>query len=125
MAQTGVDERSSVVLEYDHAKIAVLFQALDLETPKEALIIGTEGSIKLHSTWLAGSEYTLKLNHGTEKRYKAETHKNGFIYEIRAVHDSLNAGKTECELMSLDESLRIAETMDTLRSQWHFKYPFE
>ena len=125
MSKTGVDQRSTVVLEYDNAKMAVLFQALDLETPKEALIIGTEGSIKLHPIWWAGSDYTIKLNNGTEKRYKADTHENGFIYEIMAVQECIDAGKTQCDLMSLDETLTIAETMDDLRSQWNFKYPFE
>jgi dihydrodiol dehydrogenase / D-xylose 1-dehydrogenase (NADP) len=125
MAGTGVDERSTVLLGYDNAKAAMLFQALDLETPRQAFIIGTEGFIKLHPSWLSGSDYTLKLNNGTEKTYHADTHENGFIYQIMAVHESLNAGKTQCDLMSLDETLTIAETMDTLRAQWHFKYPFE
>ena len=125
MAKTGVDERSTIVLEYDNAKVAILFQALDLETPREALIIGTEGSIKLHPHWMSGSEYTLKLNNGTEKRYKADTHENGFIYEIMAVQECIDAGNTQCDLMSLDETLAIAETMDALRAQWNFKYPFE
>ena len=125
MAETGVDERSTVILEYENANVAVLFQALDLEGPREALIVGTEGSIKLHSGWTAGSDYTLKLNNGTEKTFKAETCENGFIYQIMAVQDSLDAGKTQCELMSLDETLTIAETMDALRSQWGLKYPFE
>jgi dihydrodiol dehydrogenase / D-xylose 1-dehydrogenase (NADP) len=125
MTDTGVDQRSTVVLGYDHGKMAILFQALDLETPREALIVGTEGSIKLHPTWMAGNEYTVKLNSGTKKTYKSETHENGFIYEIKAVQECINAGKAQCDLMSLDETLRIAEIMDTLRSQWNFKYPFE
>lgn len=125
MAETGVDERSTVLLEYDNARVAVIFQALDMETPREALIVGTDGSIRLHPHWISGSDYTLRLNDGTEKKCKAETHENGFIYEIMAVHECLDAGKTECDLMSLDESLAIAETMDALRSQWDFKYPFE
>lgn len=125
MADTGVDERSTVVLDYGSGKMAVLFQAIDLNTPKEALIIGTEGSIKLHPLWLAGSEYTLTLNDGTEKRYNAETHENGFIYQIRAVQESIEAGQTQCSLMPLAETLAVAETMDTLRAQWNFKYPFE
>ncbi len=75
--------------------------------------------------WMEGSDYTLKFNNGTEKTYKANTHENGFIYQIMAVHESLNAGKTQCDLMGLDETLTIAETMDAIRAQWHFKYPFE
>ena len=125
IAETGVDERSTVILEYENSKVAVLFQALDLEGPREALIVGTEGSIKLHSGWTAGSDYSLKLNNGTEKNFRAETCENGFIYQIMAVQDSLDAGKTQCELMSLDETLAITETMDALRSQWGLTYPFE
>ena len=125
IAETGVDERSTVILEYENAKVAVLFQALDLEGPREALIVGTEGSIKLHSGWTAGSDYSLKLNNGTEKKIRAETCENGFIYQIMAVQDSLDAGKTQCEMMSLDETLAITETMDALRSQWGLTYPFE
>ena len=125
MTDTSVDGRSTVILEYDEGRVAILFQALDLETPREAQIIGTEGSIKIHPHWMSGSDYTLKLNNGTEKRYTSDTHENGFIYQIMAVHESINAGKTQCDLMSLDETLSIAETMDTLRAQWHFKYPFE
>ena len=125
MAETGVNERSTVVLEYGDTRMAILFQALDLETPKEALIIGTEGSIKLLPTWLTGSEYMLKLKNGTEKTYEANTHENGFIYEITAVQESIKAGNTQCDLMSLDETLAIAETMDAIRSQWSLKYPFE
>jgi len=125
MTDTGVDGRSTVILDYDNSKVAMLFQALDLETPKEALIVGTEGSIKLHPTWLAGSDYTLTLNDGTEKRCKADTHENGFIYQIMAVQESINTDKTQCDLMSHEETLAIAETMDALRSQWNLKYPFE
>ncbi len=125
MAETGVDTRSTILLEYDNGKAAVLFQALDLETPKEALIVGTKGSIKLHPIWMEGREYTIKLNNGTEKTYKADTHENGFIYQIKAVHKSIEAGKRQCDLMSLAETLSIAQIMDTLRARWNFKYPFE
>lgn len=125
MAKTGVDERSTIVFEYDNAKAAVLFQALDLETPKEALIIGTKGSIKLHTVWMSGCEYTLRLNDGTEMTHTPKTCENGFVYQIAAVHECLDAGKKECGLMSLNETLAIAETMESLRQQWNFKYPFE
>jgi len=125
MTENSVDGRSTVIFEYDKAKVAVLFQAYDLETPREALIVGTEGLIKLHPFWMSGSSYTVKMNDGTEVEHKVDTHDNGFIYQVMAVHESLNAGKIESDLMSLDESLSIAETMDAIRSQWGLKYPFE
>ena len=74
---------------------------------------------------MTGSNYTLRLNDGTEKTYDVETCENGFIYQVMAVQESIEAGKIECDLMSLGESLAIAETMDAFREQWNFKYPFE
>jgi hypothetical protein len=49
----------------------------------------------------------------------------GFVYEIKAAHAALRAGKLETALMPLDETLAIAETMDAIRAQWGLKYPFE
>jgi hypothetical protein len=50
---------------------------------------------------------------------------NGMNYEAAAVMDCLRQGKLEHELMPLDESVRIAETMDELRAQWALTYPQE
>ena len=37
----------------------------------------------------------------------------------------LRAGKTESDVMPLDETLSIMETMDQLRAQWGLRYPQE
>ena len=44
---------------------------------------------------------------------------NGYNYEAAEVMRCLRAGKLESEIMPLDETLRIVETMDTIRSQWN------
>ena len=43
-------------------------------------------------------------------------------YEAEAVRQCLIDGKTECDAMSLDETLVIAETMDTILKQLGVKY---
>ncbi|MGC9357150.1 MAG: Gfo/Idh/MocA family protein, partial [Anaerolineae bacterium] len=37
----------------------------------------------------------------------------------------LRAGKTESDIMPLDESLAIMRTMDEIRAQWDLTYPME
>ncbi|EDN69649.1 hypothetical protein BGP_5862 [Beggiatoa sp. PS] len=37
----------------------------------------------------------------------------------------LRNGELESQVMPLDETLTILETMDTLRTQWGLKYPNE
>ena len=43
-------------------------------------------------------------------------------YEAEAVRQCLIDGKTECDAISLDETLVIAETMDTILKQLGVKY---
>ncbi len=49
----------------------------------------------------------------------------GYEYEAMAVMDCIKNGKTESEIMPLDESLEIAKTLEQLRKSWNFKFPFE
>jgi dihydrodiol dehydrogenase / D-xylose 1-dehydrogenase (NADP) len=37
----------------------------------------------------------------------------------------LRAGKSESEIMPLDETLSIVRTMDGLRAEWGLAYPME
>lgn len=50
---------------------------------------------------------------------------NGYNYEAAEAMRCLRAGELESPLMPLDETLRIMETMDQVRAQWHLSYPGE
>jgi hypothetical protein len=50
---------------------------------------------------------------------------NGYQYEAAEVMACLRAGKLESDLMPLDETLSLMETMDALRAQWGLRYPGE
>ena len=49
----------------------------------------------------------------------------GYEHEAIAVMESIQAGKIECDDMPLDESLAIIRTLDKVRDQLNYKYPFE
>jgi predicted dehydrogenase len=48
---------------------------------------------------------------------------NGYNYEAAEVVRCLQNGQKESKIMPLDETLKIMETMDAIRSQWNLKYP--
>ena len=50
---------------------------------------------------------------------------NGYSYEAVEVMRCLRAGECESKIMPLDETLKIMETMDTIRGQWNLTYPQE
>jgi predicted dehydrogenase len=50
---------------------------------------------------------------------------NGYNYEAAEVIQCIKNGEIESKIMPLDETLKIMETMDNIRSQWNLKYPHE
>ena len=125
IGSTGVDEQAAAVLGYDKGQLAVLACAIRTALRDEAIVIGTEGSIRLHRQWLAGSKITLSRTNGEDEVIDVSCAENGFIYQIEEVVQCLQAHRTESSIMPLDESLSIMDTMDELRRQWKLSYPFE
>ena len=50
---------------------------------------------------------------------------NGFNHEAAEVVRCMAAGQLESEIMPLDESLALMQTMDEIRAQWGLRYPME
>jgi hypothetical protein len=50
---------------------------------------------------------------------------NGYVHEVEEVHACLRSGRTESQVMPLDESLRLMQLMDELRVEWGVRYPGE
>jgi dihydrodiol dehydrogenase / D-xylose 1-dehydrogenase (NADP) len=50
---------------------------------------------------------------------------NGYQFEAAEVMHCLRADKLESELMTLNETLSIIQTMDAIRAQWGLKFPGE
>ena len=56
---SGVDEEAAFVLTHTTGALSVLSSAITVDTPQEAVVMGTRGSIKLHSPWWRPSAMTV------------------------------------------------------------------
>jgi predicted dehydrogenase len=125
MGQTGVDELAGIVFGYDGGQQAVLHTALQVDTAVEATVMGTEGRIRVHSPWFHGTTLTLSREAGKDKVIDLPYEGNGYNFEAAEVNECLRAGQRESDIMPLDETLAIMQTLDAIRAQWGFKYPME
>jgi len=121
---TGVDARMACLLEYENGQMASLFSSISTSTPQEVRITGTKGHIEVPRFW-SPRDARLIIGDRLEDTIKDERIGEGFGYEFTAVHEDLRAGRKENALITLDESIAVAETLDTLRAQWGLVYPFE
>jgi len=121
---TGVDEQAGFVLGGDDGRLAVLYSAARTATPQEATVMGTEGRIRIHSQFWKPDRMTLTTAKG-EEVIELPFEGNGYNYEAEEVGRCLREGRTDSDVMPLDESLSVMTTLDDIRAQWGLKYPSE
>jgi predicted dehydrogenase len=122
LSETAVDQQDTIILSYDSGATAVLGCGLTLYKPHEALIVGTEGAIKVHDIFFKPNQLTLHLKDQAPVTSQHPFRSNGLIHEVEAVHAALRAGKTESPLMTWADSLMHMRLMDTLRAKWGVVY---
>lgn len=124
IGETGVDEQAGMVIRYAGGRMAVLSTGVRVNTPQDAVILGTDGRITIHSPWWKPAKMTVSAG-GKEEEIALPFEGNGYQFEAQEVARCLRAGKTESDVLPLDETLQIMRTMDELRAQWGLKYPME
>jgi dihydrodiol dehydrogenase / D-xylose 1-dehydrogenase (NADP) len=124
LGETGVDEQGASIFKYDKGELAVIESAVRTNTPQEAYILGTKGSIKIPQFWCARSAI-LNTNDGKSLVYEDSRQSIGYGFEAEEVMSCLSKDEKESSVMPHMESLEIMKTMDTIRSQYGLKYPFE
>lgn len=122
---TGVDEQAGIVLGFASGRIAVLSCGVRTGTPQEAIIMGTEGRIRIHASWWCPSKFTLSIKGKEDQLIAPPVAGNGYNYEAIEFNRCLKMGLRESPVAPLDDSLAVLKTLDALRSQWGLKYPFE
>lgn len=125
LGSTRVDEQSAVILGYDGGALALLSSAVRTNTPQEAIIMGTEGMIRLHPPFWRGDRATLTIHDKSEETFTFPLEGNGYNYEAAEVAQCVRAGRIESDVMSLNESCAVMGVLDAIRAQWGLVYPCE
>jgi len=124
-----VDESTSATLLYSGGRTATLVTSAVVNMPCEGVIIGTKGTLKLNCPIQASTELdtpegkkSWELPSGAKHAFNFGNGSN-MAFEAQHVRECLQAGKLESPLISLDETLLIAEIMESIRKQAGVKYP--
>lgn len=125
LGETGVDEEAGVLLSYDEGGVSVLYSSIQVDSPVEALLLGTSGQIRLHPWWIKPDKLTLSTDGQDDRTIEMPFEGNGYQFEALEVMRCLRAGELESHLMPLDETVSILETMDAIRCQWGLRFPSE
>ena len=124
IGETNVDEMASVILGYPGGHMATVKCAVRTTTRHDAHIYGTDGMIRVHHAFWHADTLTLTVGDKDEE-IAIPYEGNGYNYEAAEVGRCLREGKLESDIMPLDETFVIMETLDEIRAQWGLTYPME
>ncbi|MCC6804365.1 MAG: Gfo/Idh/MocA family oxidoreductase [Anaerolineae bacterium] len=125
LGETGADEQNAVLLGYTGGQIAMLSSATRTASPHEALIMGTDGMIRIAAPWWKPEHFTLTRSGASAEVFDLPFTGNGYNYEAAEAGRCLRAGELESAVMPLEETRSIMQTMDAIRAQWNLVYPME
>lgn len=120
IGETGVDENVSINLAYPGGKQAQLYGAINLNTVRDATIIGTKGRISVPR--FSNAETATFFKDGKEEIFHMPHEITGFEYEIREVVNCLNNGKLQSEIMSWEDSIKTMELLDSVKNDGNKSY---
>ena len=125
LSSTGVDQETVVTFRHNDDQLTYFASSILHHMPRDATITGDNGSIYIHPDFWHPSQITLRVNSETEQFIEVDCPLNGYHYQVLEVNRCLKAGRSESSVMSLDTTLHVMNTLDTIRRQWGLKYPME
>ena len=123
MMQTQVDSFCAMLFDYENGGKAVLECSLESDTPTEAFIYGSTGSLKLHNrfhhtqkiSWFQGKE--------VKEVFDIPYQGNGYGYEIEEVNKCVRNKSSESQKLPHQMSMHLASVMDRVRKEIGLIYP--
>ena len=124
LGQTGVDELTSVVLQYPNGVISQFYSSFLSNDLNDFYIHGSKGSIRIHPNYWGATQATLSVD-GQELTISKPMRAGGFEYQTEEAMRCIRAGLLESPGMPHAQTLANMELMDSIRAAIGLRYPFE
>jgi len=113
-AFTGVDAYCSMVFQYGAGVHALLTTTSSGRTATRACISGTLARIEIDDDFYGQVGFTVITREGERTRYDFEAVGRGLRFQTIEVANCIAQGRTESDIMPLDETIAIMQTMDEI-----------
>ncbi|XP_077999529.1 trans-1,2-dihydrobenzene-1,2-diol dehydrogenase-like [Glandiceps talaboti] len=124
LSEQGVDETAIAILQYSENRFAVVNSHCSLDPSLEADIVGTKGRLRIGKPFWCPSKISIEDSNGTEiKEFPLPqssatlnfVNSVGLRYQAITVRKCLLEGQIESELMSHEDSQKIADILQHMR----------
>lgn len=120
--ENNVDTSFKATFNYGNKIESVLESTFQKQTPTEAIVIGDNGSLKIHRQFHCSNKITLSREGKPDRVINSNIVGNGYYHEIEEVVSCLKNNLTESEKLPLTFSLELIELLDKIRNRIGLKY---
>lgn len=126
LVETGVDGSETIAVTGSGGAIGTLSATMLAKTPCSASISGTAARVEIDG-WFYRPNVVRLLDPDDREidRYEPSNQDHGLAYEAAEFARLLADGRTESDLLPLDETVRIMQVLDEVRSQLGVRFPGE
>ncbi len=123
IGHTGVDERTSALLNYG-GPVSMYTCNFQVDTENDFIIYGSEGRVRVAPNFWESTGASLILDNGSYETFEQSFRASGFEYEAEAAMQSIREGKLENDIMPWRHTLGNMRAIDDVLGQFGMDYPF-
>jgi predicted dehydrogenase len=126
LGETGADTEVATIMTHAGGAVSTSISSSRAAGPNVASVIGTEARIDIDRVWYTPTSFRVVTPDGTVLEEFIETVAGrGMQYQALAAEELLRAGRTDSDVLPLDESVAIMALLDELRGTIGVRYPAE
>lgn len=116
--KNGVDMVSSIVMTFEHGKVATMQSNVHAVQNRNGSIFGTKGYIEIMNINNPEEIRVFDSAHKRIQTLKVPQQITGYEYEVEACIKAIEKGRTECIEIPHEETIKVMEIMDSIRAAW-------
>lgn len=123
--ETGVDEQSGIILKNSKDEMAVMALSMRAKQPKRGVVSGTKGYVEISNyprAVEADITYTSDAHGEIHEKITAGDSAKALEYEVADMQRYIEQGHDDGQLAL---SRNVAHILNSVRTSWGMKFPFE
>ncbi|BDV31159.1 Gfo/Idh/MocA family protein [Microbacterium terricola] len=126
LGETGADTEVATLFTHAGGAVSSTLSSSRAAGPNTAHIVGTTARIDIDRVWYTPTSFRLITPDGTiVEDYVSQVEGRGMQYQAIAAEQFVADGSLDSDVLPLDDTVAIMETMDEIRRQIGVAYPSE
>jgi len=126
LIETGADSEVATIFTHADGAISTTISAARSAGQNTAHVVGTKARIDIDHTWYNPTTFRVVAADGSVlEEYVSQNEGRGMQFQALAAERYIAEGKTDSDILGIDETVAIMQTLDDIRALIGVRYPQE